>query len=107
MITEAQIDAALTAACFYSTTQSRKDMRAALDAALDLKDAEIARLRVALLDANQICRSAWQIANRIATEHSTHEMGTRFGAFSERVHESLERQHQTILATGGYQVSNV
>ena len=64
--------------------------------------AVIERQRAALLDANQICRSAWQIANRIATEYSTNEMGTYFGAFSERAHESLKRQHETILATGGY-----
>ena len=64
--------------------------------------AVIERQRAALLDANQICRSAWQIANRIATEYSTNEMGTYFGAFSDRAHESLKRQHETILATGGY-----
>lgn len=64
--------------------------------------AEIERLRTALIDANQICRSAWQISNRIATEYSTNEMGTYFGAFSERTHESLKRQHEVILASGGY-----
>lgn len=69
--------------------------------------AELQSLRAALLDANQICRSAWQIANRIATEYSTNEFGTYFGAFSERTHESLMRQHETILATGGYLGPNV
>lgn len=59
-------------------------------------------LRAALLDANQLCRSAFQISNRIATKYSTNELGTYFGAFSERAHESLKRQHETILATGGY-----
>lgn len=63
---------------------------------------EIELLRAALLDANQICRSAWAISNRIATEYSTNEMGTYFGAFSERTHESLKRQHEAIRATGGY-----
>lgn len=70
--------------------------------ALLAAQAEIERLRTALLDANQICRSAWSISNRIATEYSTNEMGTYFGAFSERTHESLKRQHEVILATGGY-----
>lgn len=65
-------------------------------------DAEIQRLRAALLDANQTCRSAWAISNRIATEYSTIELGTYFGAFSERTNESLKRQHEVILATGGY-----
>lgn len=63
---------------------------------------EAERLRSALLDANQICRSAFQISNRIATEYSTNEMGTYFGAFAERAHESLKRQHEVILTTGGY-----
>ena len=63
---------------------------------------EMDALRAALLDANQICRSAFQISNRIATEYSTNEMGTYFGAFAERTNESLKRQHAVILASGGY-----
>lgn len=45
-----------------------------------------------LLEANDLCRSAFQIANRIATEFSTHELSTAFGPFADRLRESLERQ---------------
>lgn len=71
------------------------------DEVLELR-ATVETLRTALLDANQICRSAFQIAHRIATEYSTNEMGTYFGAFSERAYESLKRQHVVIQRTGGY-----
>lgn len=60
------------------------------------------KVRTALLDANEVCRSAFVIANRISTVLSTHELGTAFGPFSERALGSLKVQHAAILATGGY-----
>lgn len=68
----------------------------------DRLSAERNQLRAALLDANEVCRSAFTIAHRIASQFSTIELGTQFGAFSERAMESLKRQHAVILATGGY-----
>lgn len=63
---------------------------------------EIHALRNALLDANGLCRSAFQVANRLATELGTHALQTSFGAMADRFHESLQRQHKVILDTGGY-----
>lgn len=60
------------------------------------------RVRAALLDANEVCRSAFVISHRIASALSTHELGTAFGPFSERALGSLKIQHAAILATGGY-----
>lgn len=59
-------------------------------------------LRKALLDANAMCRSSFQVAQRIATEHTTHALGTNFGALADRLEESLKRQDGVIQATGGY-----
>lgn len=67
---------------------------------------EIRALRVALLDANEHCRSAFQVANRVATELGTHALQSDFGALADRLHESLQRQHAAILATGGYAPPN-
>lgn len=60
------------------------------------------KVRAALLDANEVCRSAFVISHRIASALSTHELGTAFGPFSERALASLRVQHAAILETGGY-----
>lgn len=73
-----------------------------LRAALAAERAKVERLRGALIDANDICRSAFTIANRIATEFSTIEFNTMFGAFAAKAKESLCRQHTVIHETGGY-----
>ena len=68
--------------------------------------AEIRDLRAALIDANEHCRSAFQVANRVATQLGTHALQSNFGALADRLNESLQRQHKVILATGGYTPPN-
>jgi hypothetical protein len=55
-----------------------------------------------LVEVNDLCRSAHAIAERIATEYSPIALGTTFGSFQKKLHESLARQHAFILAHGGY-----
>lgn len=64
--------------------------------------AEIHDLRAALLDANDHCRSAFQVANKLAVQLGTHAHGANLGALADRLLESLVKQHAVILATGGY-----
>lgn len=61
-------------------------------------------LKAMLIEANGLCRSAFQIANRIATELGTNALGTHFGHFAERLNQSLKRQHDCIQKHGGYPV---
>jgi len=68
-----------------------------------LEKARFHDIRAMLVQANGMCRSAWTVANRISTEHSTVELDTRFGDLAENLHASLVRQHEVILSTGGYQ----
>ncbi len=51
---------------------------------------EIRRLKMALEDANGMCRSAKQIANRLGKE-------TNWEAFNGRLDESLQRQHEVMF----------
>lgn len=53
---------------------------------------EAASLRLTLKDANEVCRSAYQIASRAGKE-------TNWSAFTSRVGKSLELQHTTLLGS--------
>lgn len=59
-------------------------------------DDERTKLHDTLKDANDKCRSAYQIAKRVSEEHGEIAVGTNFGAFRDRVHESLVLQ-QAVL----------
>jgi hypothetical protein len=48
------------------------------------------------LEANDMCRSAFQVAERVATQYSTVYAGTNFGALHEQLKKSLDRQHQVL-----------
>ena len=50
-------------------------------------------LREALVRYNDNARSFFQIANRVATEFSTHELATNFGGFAEATHTMLKETH--------------
>ena len=58
-------------------------------------------LEGALEDANQICRSACKIAQRIVDEYGPGYAGTNFGAFRDRTYESLVRQWAVMHPLGG------
>lgn len=60
-------------------------------------------LRDALESANSLCRSAYQIAQRISVAHGNVVLETNFGAFARRLEESLALQHRVMFpnATGG------
>jgi hypothetical protein len=49
-----------------------------------------------MVEMNDLCRSSYQIAARIAVEHSNNELGTMFGAFQERLAHSLTRQYNML-----------
>ena len=65
-------------------------------AALRELEAERDRLLEALKDANSLCRSAYQVASRIAVEHGTVTLQTNFGALADKLSESLKRQHAAL-----------
>lgn len=69
-----------------------------LQARVEELEREKKEILASLIDANGVCRSAWQIANRIATEFSSHELQTAFGPFADHAHESLQRQRTVINA---------
>ena len=69
---------------------------AALRARIAELEAERDRLREALKDANSLCRSAYQVASRIAVEHGTVTLQTNFGALADKLSESLNRQHAAL-----------
>lgn len=54
------------------------------------------QLEAALKSANEVCRSAYQIAHRISTDHGDVALETNFGAFKWRVKESLALQHRAM-----------
>lgn len=55
----------------------------------DVLAAEVRKLRTALRDANDLCRSAYQVAVREGRE-------TNWPAFRDRLSESLDRQHRVM-----------
>lgn len=59
---------------------------------------DVAEERTALSDANDLCRSAYQIADRIVDQYGAVYGGTNFAAFRDRLKESLERQHKILCA---------
>lgn len=66
-----------------------------------LKDAlaardELKRLIAVALEANELCRSAHAVAERIATQYSTIYAGTDFGALHGSLNASLPRQHAAL-----------
>ena len=55
----------------------------------DVLAAEVRKLRTALKDANDLCRSAYQVAVREGRE-------TNWPAFRDCLSESLDRQHRVM-----------
>jgi hypothetical protein len=48
------------------------------------------------LEANDMCRSAFQVAERVATQYATVYAGANFGALHEQLRASLDRQHKIL-----------
>jgi len=48
------------------------------------------------LEANDMCRSAFQVAERVATQYAAVYAGTNFGALHEQLKSSLDRQHKIL-----------
>lgn len=48
------------------------------------------------LEANDLCRSAHAVAERVATQYATVYAGTNFGALHEQLNASLKRQHEVL-----------
>jgi hypothetical protein len=74
-------------------------------AALGVAEREIERLQEgveALKDANEKCRSAYAIAERITEQYGETYAGINFGAFKRRVHESLVKQRAVLESLGAY-----
>lgn len=54
------------------------------------------RLREALIDANSVCRMAFQVINGMAIQHGTHVLGYNVGALADALNKSLKSQHEVI-----------
>ena len=55
---------------------------------------KLERAQAALVHHNDMARSFYQIANRIATEFSTHELATNFGGFADKTEAMLKQHHE-------------
>jgi len=98
-------EAFAAARAVFGTERTEQDARLYRTILAYLEKARFHEIRAALDEANGLCRSAWQVSNRISTEYSTQELGTNFDALADNLYKSLLRQHEVILSTGGYQTS--
>jgi hypothetical protein len=57
-----------------------------------------------LKEANELCRSAHAVAERIATQYGTVCAGVNFGALHERLNRSLIAQHAVLTKHGAFTV---
>jgi len=59
-------------------------------------------LKAALIDANEMCRTALYVLNGLAIRHDNSVSGFNVGGIADAINRSLKRQHDTIMRNGGY-----
>lgn len=56
----------------------------------------------ALKEANELCRSSFQVCKRIVEQHGAVESGVNFAALKDSLERSLIMQHAVLMKCGAY-----